>query len=63
MSPMKQRSPSNSSDDLMSLTNHAPGQVLVMGQPLTPNTSGPGFVLLTTRNIQGTSESIKILIL
>jgi len=28
------------------------GQVLVMGQPLSPTTSGPGFVLLTTRNIQ-----------
>ena len=29
------------------------GQVLVMGQPLSPSTSsGAGFVLLTTRNIQ-----------
>ena len=35
-------------------SNEAPhGQVLVMGQPLSPSTSsGAGFVLLTTRNIQ-----------
>ena len=40
-----------SSSSVSSEVTH--GQVLVMGQPLSPSTSsGAGFVLLTTRNIQ-----------
>ena len=46
-----ERSGSSSTDDQTS-NQPSQGQVLVMGQPLSPTTSGPGFVLLTTRNIQ-----------
>ena len=46
-----ERSGSSSTDDQTS-NQPTQGQVLVMGQPLSPTTSGPGFVLLTTRNIQ-----------
>ena len=45
-------------------TQEPQGQVLVMGQPLSPSTSsGAGFVLLTTRNIQVHSKPFTFIII
>jgi hypothetical protein len=48
----KAGSNTNADDSGSSHFTGSGSQVLVMGQPLSPTTSGPGFVLLTTRNIQ-----------